>query len=84
MSTEPRKQRDVSTCLPKRAAKWVVSRSWINAYHGEYDAGHDHEADLDVGQHGERDDKDADHGEADVAVQLVTDDLVRLPLLESS
>ena len=55
--------------------------SWIDAYHGEDDAGHDHEADLDVGQHGEGDDEDADHGQPDVAVQLVPDHLVRLPFL---
>ena len=50
-------------------------------HHGEYDAGHDHEADLDVGEHGEGDDEDADHGQPDVAVQLVPDHLVCLPLL---
>ena len=50
-------------------------------HHGEDDACHDHEADLDVGEHGEGDDEDADHGQPDVAVQLVPDHLVRLPLL---
>ena len=50
-----------------------------DGHHGEEDARHDEEADLDVGEQEEREEEDADEAEPHVAPQLLPDDPVSLP-----
>ena len=71
--------------FPKRErlqqAAYLVPKveSSRDGHHGEEDASHDEEADLDVGEQEEREEEDADEAEPHVAPQLLPDYPVCLP-----